>query len=786
MSGPLQIHKKIALARNHTPPYVSLSRRMTQLRAATAESPEMLLKLSQLYDSVHSPARALSSLGLQNHASAADITGYRDPLHMKIIYHADARTIYQREQAWPDLAPPQPPNNAPPTIPDVPDRSEPAAGSGPARPVSGSSGSAASGSSGAPGSSRPHRRMRGKQEDGASAVSAEEAAIMLHLEQGKELIAAAPDELLKKYALQSISSLLEESGSACDAVYSMPFSEEALSSLSWTARSHVDEDPQPVLDWKTFCLSKHVFLQVIRKAVGAIVVPKGTGLRKTDWAVSFLKVNSIKKTAEESFCVAVNSSPLCLHSLDAGAADRTPVVLSLEALPLDSLLRLRRWEHTDQLSYSMTLPEDDGLQLQSLRKATAVRSVLLDNLLQAGAYVIPSNDPLHTEKSQLLEQLERLEFAKQDGEGWLLTPKGHENVQVSTLLQSSDKVFKARDVPFEDMEVIELLLSLRDKGWEHKELASKKALPDGSTYMPGSADKTWYYLASQATLCKDYLVCLLTSEKPVPHLAAAAVYAELLGKPVQQGRRRRAPPLMFLADEDIWVDEAALVPKPESKKRARTSRATRVHAAAALEDAAELEWQGQDEREEDKAGSDDVDMEAEPEAEADGGAAAEEEGLAADVAGGSSSSSSGSSSSSSSDSDDRDGAKSSSSYSGSSSSPGSGRAAAKARAGGTRRRDVAIPYGKCRLTPTKTGYQMTCGHPKHDGGSAACTKTRSCAINGEQTTLRMLKFWAQLGIRSPSKEDHQKACWQTVMKALKDGSLPSMDALDAKPVLKFR
>ena len=119
---------------------------MNYLRSATADNPQMLMKLASFYDSVHSPARALSALGLQNHPSTAHIAHYRDPMHMKIVYHADPRTMYQREQSWPDVAPPRPPDN--PLLPlPRPDMSD---GSGSGQPaVLGPPGSGLGGAGGA-------------------------------------------------------------------------------------------------------------------------------------------------------------------------------------------------------------------------------------------------------------------------------------------------------------------------------------------------------------------------------------------------------------------------------------------------------------------------------------------------------------------------------------------------------------------------------------------------------------------------------------------------------------
>ena len=95
-------------------------------------------------------------------------------------------------------------------------------------------------------------------------------------------------------------------------------------------------------------------------------------------------------------------------------------------------------------------------------------------------------------------------------------------------------------------------------------------------------------------------------------------------------------------------------------------------------------------------------------------------------------------------------------------------------------------WGVCRLTRTKTGFQMTCAHPKHNpaGATAACTKTRSSAIAGEEAALVMLKTWALWGQDADSKAAHQSV-WKRVLDASRAGNLPSMAVLDANPVQAY-
>ena len=425
---------------------------MNSLRDGTASNPELLTQMASKYDRVHTPARALSALGLQHHPSTLHIKNYRDPMHMKIVYHADPATMFQRDLPWSDLAPPRPADR-PQLLPLPPGPHGPQhgqshdAGAPGAKEVSAaSSGHAQSDcppvDDAGVGNALPVvRRLRGKQQDATVVVSRQDAAVAMKLEQpGGE--GPGADELLRRYALQAMSALLEDDGSACDKVFSMPFSDVALGSLRWTATRHTEDDPLPVLDWGSFALEGHVFLQIIRKAVGDMVVPRSTGFRRTDWAVSFLKVTDVKKTGPDSFAVVVNSSPVSLRDLDSDVA-ASPVVLCLDALTLNALLGMRRWDHTSKLIYKCAMPGED----------VTVVAALLESLLAAASFVLPGNDPLFTEKSGLLERMAEKNLAVCDSEhGWtieyqdsqivpsIMNPLSHEQ-RTNLLAMSSGQTF---------------------------------------------------------------------------------------------------------------------------------------------------------------------------------------------------------------------------------------------------------------------------------------------------------------------------------------------------------
>ena len=296
----------MALARNHTAAFVSFSRRVKQIRNMIDHDPNMLIKLSSFHDQVHSPAKSYASLGFSPHPSGVRISHYRDPLHLKIVYHCDPGTIFQPAVDVSNLgSPPQPP--APALL--VPDsqRNEDT------RPDQQHHASSNAGDIG----TLPLRRVIGKQalpaiDDGpgpqASGMSealkgaAAEAMQLAPVEQSPFDMS---DGLLRRYILQAISPVLEDSSSAAsavDGVYSMPFSAEALQSLSCAASCDADagESGDLVIDVSSLSLRSEVFLQLVRREVGDVVVPASTGLKRSDWAVSFLKVNSLRKIAPES------------------------------------------------------------------------------------------------------------------------------------------------------------------------------------------------------------------------------------------------------------------------------------------------------------------------------------------------------------------------------------------------------------------------------------------------------------------------------------------------------
>ena len=739
---------------------------MKCIRDGIAADPKLLETLAKYHDQVHSPSLALKSLGLSHHPSVAKIKNFRDPMHSKIIYHCDPATMFQPALKIDPPRQPPPAKALPPPADEAPPADDDSAQAPSAQPPE----------------RLPLRRIVGKQARAAlmPPAATDESALRAAAAETLQLerpTACEPDDMLRHYILQAMSVMLEENTGAVDSVYSVPFAEEALRSLSFVSLVNTvcDKQRQRSVDLGRMAMRGHVFLQLVRKALGKVTLPEATGLNQHDWAVNFLEVQGLRKVADESYEVDVGSSPICLTSLDHTL---TPVVLSLDALPLDSLLGLRLWKQRPRLHYKFVAPNSPNTDTDvtddvKLYESAACES-LLEDLLAGGPFSLQGQDSLYQDKSKLLELLLNQGLVRRDEHGgWSLTSQGHACVSVSTVLLSQERLVRVRDVPFSDMEVMELLLTLRKQKWSHRLVASRKGLPSESSYVEGTSEKTWYSRSGELAVCREYLLCLLTAgehKQAVPHLQKTAVYSAILGKPVKTVQRRKQH-FMFLDDEHLLgVDDSVALSLTAPKKRARRSK-TAVPSFA-LEDDAEDGGGGMAEAMLDAA-------EAAASDENDDDDAVRLGDLAAAAPSGSSSSSSSSSSEASSSS-------SSSGSSSSSTSSSSGSGAARKRAVGHKRRtDTSTAWGICRITPTHTGFQITCKHPKHGTATTACTKTRSSNIEGSEMALRLLKTWALWGRSSSSKDEHQKKVWKKVMQAQKNGTLPTLEELDAAPLRKY-
>ena len=178
------------------------------------------------------------------------------------------------------------------------------------------------------------------------------------------------------------------------------------------------ESTDVAVDVQTLAVKGQVCLQLLRKAVGDIVLPSSTGLKRSDWAVSVLKVHGLRKAAHGCFEVEVDTTPLCCVGVDSAS---TPVILSLEALPVDSLLGLRHWQLKPQRSYKFRA----GSEASKASHDSAVCEAVLEDLLAAGSFKLLGNDSAFQAEAGLLEKLSSAGMVKRDQDGdWSLTQRG--------------------------------------------------------------------------------------------------------------------------------------------------------------------------------------------------------------------------------------------------------------------------------------------------------------------------------------------------------------------------
>ena len=768
---------------------------MPLIEGAVDRDPSFLQALAGFASSVHSPVLALKKLGLSHHPSAVRIQGYRDPLIAKIIYHCDPKTLYAPAPAWNDIAPAQPPNPGPGTLQD---------GSGSGAGLRSTAGSASrTGSSGTAGSNAdpnqstpglgslsrvvmavpPAAPAAGSQPASASSASHPKPVLdaLERLEEAEAQAEASADhvasafngamgDIFKSHILRSFATLVEDSsedkqpssleGKILSARLS-PTAVETLTFLRDDVPGSLTESPEEI-GAAIAQLSRRgwTFFQLVRKGVSDIVTPLNLRLvfKRSDWAIQPL---------------AVLASDRQLQTMTVTPEDKAiNVVLSLDALPLETLLRLYMWETRAELQYFLDVSQTHS-QSDAMSKALPV---LLADLLAEGGFFLQGGDPDFEAKSGILEsmQTEGIVQCGQD-RAWQLTEQGKKLVKVGQVVGNYKRVVRARDIALADMEVAELMLSLHMQGWRHEAVHPKRC--DAVPYVHGDGAKVWYHDVAKHSVSREYLLLLATSGEhklPVPHLQAQRVYDEMLGKESRPPAKRSGDKIVFLESDDLWVDESTLVPSKPKRLRCSKMRGSPPEQDALLD-----------------GFPTDVDMAGVEAAAVEDDTVGDEQGqpaLANDEAGeepqaGKPSSSS----SSSSDSDSSaEGSESDSSSSSSSSASAQTRAAPARARRGKKDMSSSVMWGRCRLTPTKTGWQMTCGHPQHNPASATalCTKTRSNAIAGEEAALRMLKAWALWGRTTSTKAAHQ-GVWKRVAKAWKDSTLPSMRSLDADPVQDY-
>ena len=400
--------------------------RMPLIESVLDANPRFITDLAAAADKVHSPARALKLLGLEHHPSAALITGYRDPMHSKIVYHADPGTLYRVACDWAHLAPPCPPaqpmlqNQMPGPAMSVSAQAALLDGDAPSSgQVSSEAGSASSSSN----SQRGH-----------------DVLALLEPESSVPAFGGAMDDVFKTYLLRSLANLLEHDrdssqdpsnplkGKVVSARFS-PADAEAFRVLCEDLPGPASDAERARIGEEVRAASRHgwTFFQLLRTGVGDIVTPLKMKhlFKRTDWAIMLLQVFSIDKVAK---------------TFTVGPLERVAnVVLSLDALPLASLLQLGVWSIVPELQYSLP-----GVAFPSIEQSHVAHApALLSDLLVDGGFTLQGGDEAFHAKSNLLNAMLEQGLVRRGGDGgWWLSDSGKAAVQVGQAVSNVQKLVK--------------------------------------------------------------------------------------------------------------------------------------------------------------------------------------------------------------------------------------------------------------------------------------------------------------------------------------------------------
>lgn len=392
----------------------------------------------------------------------------------------------------------------------------------------------------------------------------------------------------------------------------------------------------------------------------------------------------------------------------------------------------------------------------------AVAGALLQELMSPlGSAVVEGSDNQQL-RDALAQQMQRDDIVS--GPPWQLTEKGYQYIDVCRRVITPKRVLKKPTGNLQDATVFEQSMELDDDGWSHKVLGKReiRKLKDEASYCLGQSPpvaKVWYIVAGCVVVMRLYLLALLTAPrgKEVKHFQSENYYHGVLGMPLKAGASSRR----LIRPQDIIGEQEW----PEDVVRARPCRwqTTRTRRRVRAAHSPELR----------SGGSSGKDSNART--------------------GTSSSSSATTSSSTSSDNygsesdtggDDGGGAdaETGEQHQHVEPDPAGRRPHAQRLSVQARNMEVSMPFGLNRFTMIRRGgehegWQMTCGHPKHNAGTA-CTKSRGLNFDGgEDACVRLLKLWALKGLQSRSKADHS-AHWQGVLAAWTRGEVPAERDLD--------
>jgi hypothetical protein len=747
--GHSKIHRRAGTSRVRSEGFDSLGLRFPHLRTQM-ENESYTESFATILSEVRNPRMLVERLGLKFHDSVLGVKSAWDKQYRKVVYHADAGSLYARPTLVVDVAHRATAATLDPVVPDhvvAPSESEVPA----------------------------HRVFTSENFYDELRRSMQ---LKFLLVQMKDVAQAGAKKIfscrLKADAIQLLSNMLSNSGAA--------------SSGGAADLMHFWEDKKEVGHLASSSTkSKHSFFMVCNRHPATATRAIKGDLEASDFGIQILPY---KSHDFEKGIVTLGSTPV---TFEAAAVDdlrlsSTSLVLNIGSLDLSHLNTFVCWDSVLPIGFAIVglsenfMSDDEGDVLEELvwRLTSSPRG-----------YVLPSDgNDIDQSVAHLLARLapEGIVACEQVEGGhpvWSLTAVGHEQVKSHIVCSNpKSRLFKEprSGIDMKDMFKFELLVLLEHGGWicRFAKRRHKKAEAKANPYNV-EATKVWYVSSvEESDIHRHYLLCLLLAEEhrlPVPHFAGVNKYKTIL-EPDWNPKTRAA-------EQVSWIPEGEWDVPPESlrmPKRARVARAVAVkpvprRGAAVVEEGSSSNSDSDDCNSSSKSGS---------------------------------SNSSGSSSSGGSKT--KLGGEVTPPVSEpvleppAAPAPKSTAAKAKAKAlaevvGLDTGSAVVVPSGGHKSNTNRldcglnfltqrvplgivTGYQMTCTHPDHKGvRGQKCTKELSATVAGSlENARRMLKTWAIYGSFDSDQLTHRQATWDLVKTQFKDGLVPTEAELDGLEV----
>lgn len=707
--GHARVNLLAGRSRNRSEAYDSLLLRMPEIKRKLKRDPQFLTSLLTCLASARSPRSLTDRLNLGNHPSLDLATDSWDPIFRKVIFRADPHSLYRARARGVEVlefCPVAAPKDVPAVV-------------GPAETDIIEGGTA----------TEPDIYQALKHD---AAIAFLKRRVEEDIRQGKYMYSCE----LAPMALRSLMTLLAPSSSKDSAV--------SRRWDAWNTEFFKHADAAVVgLDGliESVQVSRQVWLSIVDAAPHRAKRALPGDLRSGDIGVA---VHRFLGCDTNNRIVFISPDAHSHTIFDASSVGETcpATVFTPRCLPLESLMRMRRWDSKDGIRLSVS-----GITSTSPELAHD----LLTGLTSGGS----EGYRLHNlSEGQMGDAREMLQGWKTAGllshdagpDAWSLTEDGRARVCSSMALVYPKLVLQVRDIQAADMDRFELLLTLEMDGWSLccAEDRRSRGVARSTPYLHGKGLKRWWCRPSDTItdIPRLYLVMLVSAEKhglEVPHLLAATRYAKLLDTS-SEPKPKRAPRLRTFKEMGDWD------PDLHQPKRKRARQQTKAKTKS---------W-------------------------------------CVPKSSGSSRSSASSRSSSSSSSEG------SSSSSGSSSgapalAPVSPRKQGKVQEhtneasgqprGGRQswnRESFGIHFLTARFSPQGlSGWQMTCARGNH-AAHTKCTKEISIdQAGGNDEARRFLKAWVLLGSGVASRSEHMSTSWKAVLlSAIADGTLMSEAELD--------